>query len=251
MNMTQVILASALGFIAAQGGLYGMKSFAGWLQRPEVRTRIGALLPSSTHGLVGNFVRYSAPVGASAALITLGVWAVSDYVSARAAHNALTASTFDAAGSAATDAGSPAADDAASAAPAATAATAAASVAASEVDPYADPDFKVHHRKHHAGTTASLEETLLQRSETKARTELLKEIQLHVARSQYDCEVADRADHYLKAGLDVWGFGAWQSKYFPTASYRGATLAQCRDIKSVIDPATLDLQSTVAQEKHP
>ena len=37
MSMTQLILASALGFVAAQGGLYGMKSFAGWLQRDGVR----------------------------------------------------------------------------------------------------------------------------------------------------------------------------------------------------------------------
>lgn len=250
MNMTQLILASALGFIAAQGGLYGMKSFAGWLQRPEVRSRIGALLPSSTHGIIGTFVRYSAPVGASAALITLGVWAVSDYVSAHSAHNALTASNFDTAATATSDAGA-AADDSASAPASAPAALPVTGVPSSEVDPYADPDFKVPHRKHRAGTSASLQETLLQRSETKARNELLKDIQTHVTRSQYDCEVADRANRYLKAGLDVWGFASWQAKYFPTDSYRGATLAQCRDINNVIDPGTLDLQSTVAQEKHP
>ena len=249
MNMTQLILASALGFGAAQGGLYGLKSLAGWLQRPDVRARIDGLLPSSTHGFVGGFVRYAAPVGASAALITLGVWAVSDYVSARSTHT-LSASALEAAGAAATDAAAASPDESASA-PRSPAETVAADAPASALDPYADPDFKVHHRKHRSGTSASLEETLLQRSETKARTDLLKEIQLHVTRSQYDCEVADRANRYLKAGLDVWGFATWQTKYFPTDSYRGATLAQCQDIKNVIDPATLDLQSTVAQEKRP
>jgi hypothetical protein len=32
--------------------------------------------------------------------------------------------------------------------------------------------------------------------------------------------------------------------------YKGATLAQCKDIKNVVDPSSLDLQSTVAQTSH-
>jgi hypothetical protein len=247
MSMIQLVIASALGFIAAEGGLYGMRSFAGWLQRGEVRSRIGKLVPSSAHGFVLGFVRYAAPVGASAAVIILGVWAVSDYIAAHSTHTALTASSFDATAATAADGAS--ADDASTATPAAKVDPPAAASTVSDTDPYADADYKVHRRKH-KGPTASLEETLLQRSETKARTELLRDIQLHVTRSQYDCEVADRAAKYLKAGLDVWGFGAWQAKYFPTDSYKGATLEQCKDIKSVIDPASLDLRSTVAQEKH-
>jgi len=97
----------------------------------------------------------------------------------------------------------------------------------------------------------TLKETLLQRSEAKARAELLHEMQEHTSRSQYDCEAADHAARYLKAGLDVWGFAAWQLKYFPTEGYRGAMLLTCKDIPNVIDPSQLDLQSTVAQDGHP
>jgi len=91
-----------------------------------------------------------------------------------------------------------------------------------------------------------------QRSEAKAANELLKDVRQHVQRSQYDCEAADRASRYLKAGLDVWGFDAWQAKYFPVSSYRGATLPACMDIKTVVDSsdAGLDLRSTVAQGTH-
>jgi hypothetical protein len=97
----------------------------------------------------------------------------------------------------------------------------------------------------------SLKETLLQRSEGKARADLLRETQQHLYRSQYDCEAADRAGKYLKAGLDVWGFAAWQIRYFPVDSYKGATLPECKDIKDVVDPSPLHSQSTVAQENHP
>ena len=97
----------------------------------------------------------------------------------------------------------------------------------------------------------SLKETLVQRSEAKARADLLREIQQHVHRSQYDCEATERANKYLNAGLDVWGFATWQLKYFPMNSYKGATLPQCRDVENVVDPSGLDLQSTVANENHP
>jgi hypothetical protein len=253
MSMTHLIIASALGFIAAQGGLYGMKSFAGWLQRDGVRARIGDMIPSSAHGFIGGFIKYAAPVGASVALVTLGAWALGDYLSARAARSALASGGLDAATAAAVadGTGTGAGDDAGAAPPAAATEASEVSAAPSALDPYADEDYQVHHKKHRPGAGANLEETLLQRSETKARTELLRDIQQHVARSQYDCEAADRAQRYLKAGLDVWGFASWQAKYFPTDGYQGATLPQCRDIKSVIDPAALNLQSTVAQQKHP
>ncbi len=120
--------------------------------------------------------------------------------------------------------------------------------AAGDADPYTDAEFKVRHASHRGAL--SLKETLLQKSEAKARAELLAETEQHASRSQYDCEAAQRATKYLKAGLDVWGFAAWQLKYYPTDSYQGATLAQCKDIQNVIDPGSLDLKSTLAQENH-
>ena len=75
-------------------------------------------------------------------------------------------------------------------------------------------------------------------------------MQQRARRSQYDCEAAERATRYLKAGLDVWGFGPWQLKYFPMSGYKGATLAACKDIPNVLDPTQLDLQAAVAQDQH-
>src|SRR5262249_33306245 len=121
---------------------------------------------------------------------------------------------------------------------------------ADKINPYADPDYQVHRKPHRAGTPLSLKETLLRREETKARADLTKDMQQHLSRSQYDCEAADHATRYLKADLDVWGFASWQSKYFPVEGYKGATLAQCKDIKNVVDPGGLDLRSTVAQQTH-
>src|SRR5882762_2374862 len=98
----------------------------------------------------------------------------------------------------------------------------------------------------------SLKETLLQRSEAKACAELLRGTQQRLSRSQYDCEAADRAGKYLKAGLDVWGFAAWQIRHFPMDGYKGAMLPQCKDIKDIVDhSSSVDLQSTVAQQHHP
>jgi len=118
-------------------------------------------------------------------------------------------------------------------------------------DPYADPDFKVRRRAHHAGTHLSLKETLLQRAEAKAHDELLGEMKQHQNRSQYDCEAADRAVKYLKAGLDVWGFAAWQVKHFPMDGYEGATLSQCQNITDVVDPSRFDMHESLAQGNDP
>jgi hypothetical protein len=125
-------------------------------------------------------------------------------------------------------------------------ATPPAATPASSLDPYSDPDFKVHRRPHRTGTPLSLKETLVQKSEAKARAELLQDTRLRVQRSQYDCETLDHVEKYLKADLDVWGFSAWQAKYYPTDAYKGATLPQCQDINDLIDHSGLDLQSTVA-----
>jgi hypothetical protein len=245
--MIQLIIGTALGFLAAQSGLYGMRRSFGWLQREEVRTRIGAL---PGHVIVGGFIRYAAPIGAGAALITLGVWAVGDYLAAKAARTVALGSTLDATTAAGVVAPQGSAEQAAGGSAPATAEPAVA-VQPESADPYVDPDYKVHRTPHRTGRPLSLKETLLQRSEAKARSELLQDMKQHASRSQYDCEAADRAGRYLKAGLDVWGFGAWQLKYFPTEGYKGATLIACKDIPNVVDPSQLNLQSTVAQDGHP
>jgi hypothetical protein len=246
MSMTQLIIGTALGFVVAQSALYALRHSFGWLQREEVRTRIRAMTPTPGHAFVAGFIRYAAPIGASAALITLAAWTVGDYLAARAAPGAALAGALDPA----TAPGMPAAGSAAERANGMLAAKTepATAVQPEFVDPYTDPNYKVHRRPHRPGSNLSLRETLLQRSEAKAGAELLRDMQLHASRSQYDCEAAERAGRYLKAGLDVWGFAAWQLKYFPVEGYRGATLAGCKDIPNVVDPTRLGLQSTVAQE---
>ncbi len=247
MNMTQLIVGTALGFIVAQSGLYGVRHSLGWLQREEVRTRVRTL---PGHVIVGGFIRYAAPIGAGAALITLGVWAVGDYLAAKAARTAALTSSLDPATPAGVAQAQGSADEATGGSAAATVEPANA-VQPESADPYADPDYKVHRRMHRQGRSLTLKETLLQRSEAKARAEMLQEMQQHASRSQYDCEAADRAARYLKAGLDVWGFAAWQLKYFPVVGYKGATLTGCKDIPNVVDSSQLDLQSTLAQEGRP
>jgi hypothetical protein len=246
MSMTQLIIGTALGFVVAQSALYSLRYSFGWLQREEVRTRIRAMTPSPGHAFVAGFIRYAAPIGASVALITLGVWAVSDYLAAKAARSAALTGALDPATAAALPPGSSDELPASSTAPATT--EPAIAVQPENAEPYADPDYKVRRAVHRSGSASSLKETLLQRSEAKARAELMRDMRQHASRSQYDCEAADRAGRYLKAGLDVWGFAAWQLKYFPVAGYKGATLAECRDIPNVVDPTPLDLQSTVAQD---
>ena len=250
MGMIQLIIGTALGFIVAQSGLYGIRRSLRWLQREDVRTRLRALTPSPGHAIIAGFIRYAAPIGASAALITLGVWAVGDYLAAKAVRSVALASDLEPASAAGVPRPQGLPEEGAATRVAADIEPATA-VQPENFDPYADPDYKVRRGPHRAGNAPSLKETLLQRSEAKARAELLREMHQHVSRSQYDCEAAERAARYLKAGLDVWGFGAWQLKYFPTMGYKGATLAQCKDIPNVLDPSMLDLQSTVAQEIRP
>jgi hypothetical protein len=245
MSMTQLIIGAALGFILAQSGLYGIRHSLGWLQREEVRTRVRTM---PGHVMVAGFIRYAAPIGASAALITLTVWGVGDYLAGRAARTAVLANALDPA-TAAPQAPGPAEEVAGGAA--AANAEPATAVPPDSIDPYADPEYKVRRRTHRPGSPLSLKETLLQRSEAKARAELLRDMQQHASRSQYDCEAADHAARYLKAGLDVWGFAAWQLKYFPMEGYKGATFAGCKDIPNVVDPSQFDLQATVAQESRP
>jgi hypothetical protein len=246
MSMTELVIGAALGFVLAQLALHGTSYLLKWLRTDGARGRLRRILPMKGSAVGGFFVRYAAPISVSAALVLMGAWAVGDYLKARAAHGTAMASTFDA-----TPAAPPAdGQDVADAHPAAPAAIpavrheAAAPQEVAAADPYADPEFKVRRKPHKSMT---LKETLLEKSEARARADLLRETQQHMQRSQYDCEAADRAAKYVAADLDVWGFAAWQMKYFPTNNYKGATLAQCKDVNNVIDPSWLNLQSAVAQ----
>jgi hypothetical protein len=244
MSMTQLVLGTACGFLIAQGALYGIGRLLGWLRRGELSGLVRSLRPAPGSTFIGTFIKYAAPVGVSAALVTLGVWAVNDYLAAKSARNA-EADLFDSPGPAPTPAPGKAQTASAAAAPPPLAEPAEQAVSA--VDPYADPGFKVRHKARRAGAAPSLKDALVERSEARARADLLRELQQHAQRSQYDCEAAARAAKYLKAGLDVWGFATWQVKYFPADGYRGATLEQCKDIKNVV-ASPLELQAAVAQQ---
>jgi hypothetical protein len=248
MSMTQLVIGTALGFMVAQGVLYGVKRLAGWLQRDEVRRQIRSVTHAPGPALISGFVRYAAPLGLGAALITLGAWAVKDHFAAKAARSAPLADVEPSGAVVLSDTQD--SREAVATAAAAAAINPPAAVAPSSVDPYADSEFRLPARPHRARSTLSLKETLVQREEAKARADLLKETQQQRNRSQYDCEAAERAEKYLKAGLDVWGFASWQVKYFPVERYQGATLPQCKGIKNVIDPSRLDLKSAVAQGTH-
>ena len=247
MSMTQLVIGTAFGFLVAQGALYGLGRLMGWLRPGELLMRARAMRATPAPSLLSAFIKYAAPVGVGAALITLGVWAASDYFAAKSARTA-EANLFDSSAPASAPAAEQDSPPVRSAALTPAPAPAVADPPVSSApDPYADPEFRVQHKAHRTGAAQSLKETLVQKEESRARNELLRELQQHVQRSQYDCEAANRADKYLKAGLDVWGFATWQVKYFPQGNYRGATLEQCRDIKNVV-ASSVDLQSAVAQQ---
>jgi hypothetical protein len=247
--MSQLVIGSALGFLIAQGVLFTFRRVIGSLKNDGLRQRIGTLIPARGSSIIGGFIQHAGLIGAGVAIIALGAWATRDYLAAKSARSAAIADVLDPspAVSASDPPGSP---DEASGLARASYAEPPDAAPVNNVDPYADPDFQVHRRAHRA-KSLSLKETLVRRSEERARADLLKETQQHVSRSQYDCEAADRASKYVKGGLDVWGFATWQVKYFPVNSYTGATLAQCRTIKNVVDPSWVDLHSTVAQANHP
>jgi hypothetical protein len=176
MSMTQLVLGCALGFLVAQGILHGVRLVFTRNRRRRASDADAKSIPSS---YIRAFIRYAAPVGASAAFVMLGAWTVQDYLSARTAHVAVVEQTDplnapDQAGSATTTAAAAPASDADAEAPDTPA-----------VNPYTDPDFRVAHR---ARGPLSLKDQLVQRSEQKARAELLHETKQRASRSQYDCE---------------------------------------------------------------
>jgi hypothetical protein len=229
MGMSQLVIGTAFGFIVAQIVLFGLRGSMGWAQRDQLRLRLRKLMPTRGSAIVHGFVKYAAPVAVGAALITLAAWAVSDYFAAKSARGAAMASVLDPSVSAVGN------DQNGNAAqmppPPSLAADSTDGASAGTPDPYQDAEFKVRHKFHRGPLT--LKEQLLQKEEGKARSELLAGLKQHAQRSQYDCEVVDRAQKYLKAGLDVWGFTAWQSKYFPQEGYKGTTMPQCADIQNV------------------
>lgn len=238
MSMTQLVLGCALGFIVAQGLFYGLRRLFGGKGKaaaagPEADEKS---LPLS---YVRVFIRYAAPVFASAAFVLLGAWTLQDYLTAKSARAAVAEVPEPVV--------VPESQAAASQASAAAALAEAEAAEQAGPDPYVDPNFRIPHR----ARSASLKDKLVQHAEQKARVELLWQLRQHAQRSQYDCEAADHADKYLKAGLDVWGFTTWQDKYFPVENYQGATLSQCQQIQSAIDPARVNLNSAVAQSQHP
>ncbi len=235
MSMTELVLGCALGFLIAEGLLYGLRRLFGGKARAAGAEADDKSVPLS---YVRAFIRYAAPVFASAAFVLLGAWTLQDYLSAKSAR------------AAATEVADPVIVP--DPQPARELSAAAPSIDAdadddARPDPYADADFRVPHR----ARGASLKDKLVQHAEQQARTELLAQLRQHAQRSQYDCEAAEHAEKYLKAGLDVWGFTTWQAKYFPVENYAGATLAQCQQIQSAIDPAQVNLKSAVAQSAHP
>jgi hypothetical protein len=238
--MTQLVFGAALGFILGEGVLHGLKHSIDWLQTAEVRKRVGNLPAVQGPDLIRGFIKYAGVSGAVAALITLGVWGVGDYLTAKSARRMTSANGPDVAAAALMPGSGVhgAADEGAGVTPTSKA-NSAAEIPADNADPYGDSDFKVQ-RRPHAGPHQSLRETLVQRSEARARMDLLRQTQEHAHRSQYDCETAERASKYLKSGLDVWGFASWQLRYFPRDGYKGTALPECKDIKDVMDASGLE-----------
>ncbi len=186
MNMTQLVLGCALGFIIAQGMLYGLR---------RLFTRKARVAAADADGksmsFVRGFIRYAAPAFASAAFVLLGAWTLQDYLSAKAAPvvadvpDPATAPVAPQTAAPETVAAAPGVDPDADSGP----------------DPYADPDFKVTHHAR-AGNPQG-------QARAARRTEgahgAAHGIHQHAQRSQYDCEAAD---HATATSRRAWTCGA-------------------------------------------
>jgi hypothetical protein len=246
--MLRLVIGTALGFMVAQAVLHVLNRIAGWVRYADIGLRLRKISPVRGSAFLGGFIKYASLLGGSAALITFGVWSVEDYMAAKATRTAATLKVPDISAVAP----EPDPKNFKPAVAVLPEPPAEADVASdTEVDPYGDAQFKVKHVRRRGGAQPNLKDALIERSEAKARDDLLQQTRQHALRSQYDCEAADRAARYVKAGLDVWGFTAWQLKYFPTENYKGARLEACKDIRSLLDPGSAPTQSTVAQQNHP
>jgi hypothetical protein len=233
LSLAQLIFGAAAGYLLGQAALEGMKRVVGWLQRNEPRERAHELFPWRGSDLIRGFIKYAGLIGAVAALITFGVWSVGDYLAAKSERRTASANSLESSETASPSVQPQSAQPRAQAIPP-SAADSAVEGPVSNLDPYADADFKVQRRPQRSGGRPTLRDTLVQRSEARARADLLSQTRELAGRSQYDCETAARASKYLTAGLDVWGFAAWQVKYFSKDDYKGATLPECKDIKNLI-----------------
>jgi hypothetical protein len=249
LSLAQLIFGAAAGYLLGQGALESMKRLVGWLQRNEARERAHELFPWRGSDLVGGFIKYAGIIGAAAALITFGVWSVGDYLAAKSARRTVSANSLETSEAASLSV-APRSVERRTQVITPPKADSPMEVPVSDLDPYADSDFKVQRRPQRSGSRPTLRDTLIQRSEARARADLLNQTREVARRSQYDCEAAARANKYLTAGLDVWGFAAWQVKYFSKDGYRGATLPECKDIKTLVDAPGSGLPSSVASGKH-
>jgi len=200
--MMQLIFGAALGFILGEGVLQGLKHSIGWLQAAEVRKRVGNLPSVQGSDLIRGFIKYAGVAGAVVALITLAVWSVGDYIGAKSTRRMTNANVSGVAAASIPAPGVHGAPNESAGITPSSKGNSAAEVPADNPDPYGDSDFKVQARPR-VGPHPNLRETLVQRSEARARVDLLRQTQDHAHRSQYDCETAERASKYLKAGLDV------------------------------------------------
>lgn len=245
--MSQIVIGSTLGFLLAQCLLQGMRLMFVSERRAQLRQNLQTAFNVRESGLADGFVKYAGAVALVAALTVLGGWGLADYLEAKSSAAATKDPELAQASADALPIPAPAeGHDPGAAVAEPVADTDYANESA--VDPYSDSEFSVRRRAHRG--TANLKDAFLQRSEEKARSDLLRETQERAPRSQYDCEVAAHAARYIKAGLDVWGFTTWQAKYFPLEGYKGATIPECRGIRDVIDPKRINVKSAVANRSN-
>src|ERR1700722_3455052 len=95
VNMSQLVIGSALGFLIAQGVLYASRHAIGLLKHDELRQWIATLIPSRGSSIVGGFIQHAGLIGASVAVIALGAWATRDYLAAKSARSAAIADILD------------------------------------------------------------------------------------------------------------------------------------------------------------
>ncbi|MFZ0007079.1 MAG: hypothetical protein WAK94_02440, partial [Steroidobacteraceae bacterium] len=168
MSMSQLVIGAAIGYIVAHLVLFGTKYSMAWLRRDAVQMRLRVLASAPGPAVAAGLIKYGAVIGASAALLALGAWAIGDYYAAKSASSAVAASVADPPPAPASSpqrseeevAAQPASRQAVRFASTAASAGAAAGTA----DPYSDPAFKVERPAHHAGDAASLTEKLVRRS---------------------------------------------------------------------------------------
>src|SRR5580698_6350106 len=95
MSMVQLIVGTALGVFLAQGVLYVLSQTLTAMRPAAARGRTVPGTATRGSGVVGGFVRHAALIATGLALVTLGVWAVRDYMATSAARSSTLAGNFD------------------------------------------------------------------------------------------------------------------------------------------------------------